>query len=101
MICTLVDLVVFMPKFIYMQITEQHTHIGNKRCIMNEVSSILWHRRLEHISIGRIKRLVNDGVLCTLDFTDFDTFVDCINGKQTNKSKKCAKRSTDFLEIIH
>ena len=26
-----------------------HTHIGNKRCIMNEYSSILWHRRLGHI----------------------------------------------------
>ena len=23
-----------------------HTHIGNKRCMMNEDSSILWHRRL-------------------------------------------------------
>ena len=35
-----------------------HTHIGNKRCIMNEDSSILWHRRLRYISIDRIKRLV-------------------------------------------
>ena len=68
---------------------------------MNEISSILWHRRLGHISIDRIKRLVNDGVLSTLDFTDFDTCVDCIKGKQTNKSKKGAKRSTTILEIIH
>ena len=48
-----------------------------------------------------IKRLVNDGVLNTLDFTNFDTYVDCIKGKQTNKFKKNAKRSTDILEIIH
>ena len=27
--------------------------------------------------------------------------MDCIKGKQTNKSKKGAKRSTDILEIIH
>ena len=44
---------------------------------------------------------MNDGVLNTLDFTNFDTCVDCIKGKQTNKFKKTAKRSTDILEIIH
>ena len=60
-----------------------HTHIGNKRCIMNGDSSILWHRRLRHISIDRIKRLVNDKVLNTLDFTDFNTCIDCIKGKHT------------------
>ena len=27
-----------------------HTHIGNKRCIMNQDSSILWHRRLGHLN---------------------------------------------------
>ena len=51
--------------------------------------------------MDRIKRLVNDRVLYTLDFTDFDTCIVCIKGKQTNKFKKGAKRSTDVLEIIH
>ena len=62
---------------------------------------MLWHQRLGHISIERIKRLVNDGVLSTLDYTDSETCVDCIKGKQTNKSKKGANRSSDILEIIH
>ncbi|KAL4342439.1 hypothetical protein GQ457_08G014610 [Hibiscus cannabinus] len=78
-----------------------HIQTGIKRCVINEDSSTLWHRRLGHISIERIKRLVNDGVLNTLDFTDFDTCADCIKGKQTNKSKKGAKRSSTILEIIH
>ena len=78
-----------------------HVHPGTKRCVINEESSILWHRRLGHISIQRIKRLVNDGVLGTLDFTDFETCVNCIKGKQTNKYKKGAKRSSEILEIIH
>ena len=56
---------------------------------------------LGHISIDRIKRLVNDKVLNTLDFTDFNTCIDCIKGKKTNKFKKGVKRSTDMLEIIH
>ena len=68
---------------------------------MSEDSSILWHQRLGHISIDRIKRLINDRILSTLDFTDFDTCVDCIKDKQTNKSKKGAKRSSTILEIIH
>ena len=78
-----------------------HVSVGLKRCIVNEESSMLWHRRLGHISIERIKRLVNEGVLSTLDFADFETCVDCIKGKQTNKSKKGAKRSSNLLEIIH
>ena len=62
---------------------------------------MLWHKRLGHISIDRIKRLVNDGVLEALDFTDFGICVDCIKGKQTNKSKESARRTSHVLEIIH
>ena len=76
-----------------------HVQIGIKKCVINEDSSTLWHQRL--LSIDRIKRLVNDGVLSTLDFTDFETCVDCIKRKQTNKSKKCATKSSTILEIIH
>ena len=62
---------------------------------------MLWHRRLGHISINRIKRLVKDGVLSTLDYTNLKTCVNCIKGKQTNKSKKNDNRSSNILEIIH
>ena len=62
---------------------------------------MLWHWRLGHISIDRIKRLVKDGVLNTLDYTDLETCVDCIKGKQTNKSKKNVNRSSNILEIMH
>ena len=33
-----------------------HVHISTKRCNINEDSSMLWHQRLGHISIDRIKR---------------------------------------------
>ena len=58
-----------------------HEKIGTKRYVVNEESSMLWHQRLGHISIDRIKRLVNDGVLSTLDFIDFETCIGCIKGK--------------------
>ena len=67
-----------------------------KPCVVNEESSMLWYQRLGHISIERIKQLVNEGVLSTLDFADFETCVDWIKGKQTNKSKKGAKRSSKY-----
>jgi len=72
-----------------------------KPCVVNEESSMLWYQRLGHISIEIIKRLVNEEVLSALDFADFETCVDCIKGKQTNKSKKGSKWSSNLLEIIH
>ena len=38
-----------------------HVTAGLKRCVMNEESSMLWHQRLGHISIERIKKFVNMG----------------------------------------
>ena len=81
--------------------TVHGNNVGIKHGVINEKSSMLWHWRLCHISIDRIKRLVNDGVLQALDFTDFGTCVDCIKGKQTNKSKKGSRRTSHVLEIIH
>ena len=48
-----------------------HVTARLKQCVVNEESSMLWHRRLGHISIERIKRLVNEGVLSALDFVNF------------------------------
>ena len=58
-----------------------HVHISTKRCNINEDPSMLWHRRLGHSSIDIIQRLVKDGVLSTLDYTDLETYVNCIKGK--------------------
>jgi len=85
----------------YATYTSMHVQTCIKRCNINENSSMLWHQRLGHISIERIKRLVKDVVLNTLDLVDFKTCMDCIKGKQTNMSKKGANRSSSILEIIH
>lgn len=47
-----------------------------KRCVMNETSSMFWHRISEHISSERSKRLVNDVVIETLDFVNFGSCLD-------------------------
>ncbi|GJT62849.1 retrovirus-related pol polyprotein from transposon TNT 1-94 [Tanacetum coccineum] len=58
---------------------------GTKRCIINENSSSLWHRRLGHISIEGMKRLINDGALPAFDFTDLEV------EKQKDKKRKIVR----------
>ena len=62
---------------------------------------MLWHRGLGHIPIERIKRLIKDGILDTLDFINLGTCVDCFKGKHTKKTKKGGRWSSKRLEITH
>ena len=75
--------------------------IGSKR-VNYELSSILWHRHLGHITRDRMERLTRNGILDSLDFSDFQsildsldfsdfqTCVDCVKGKITRARKKGA-----------
>ncbi|RVW25195.1 Retrovirus-related Pol polyprotein from transposon TNT 1-94 [Vitis vinifera] len=81
--------------------TLHSSNYGIKRKLMNENSSMLWHKRLGHISNQRIQRLVSDGILDPLAFSDFQVCIECIKGKQTNMKKKNANRCSDVLELIH
>ena len=79
-----------------------HHNIGIKHSMLNESSAYLWHKRLGHISKERLERLVKNGILQNLDFTDLGLCVDCIKGKQTRHNKRTkATRSTQLLELIH
>ena len=53
-----------------------------KQKLTNENSSMLWHRRLGHISNQRIQRLVSKGILDPLDLLDFQVCIECIKSKQ-------------------
>jgi hypothetical protein len=74
---------------------------GTKRVLIKENSSTLWHKRLGHISKERIERLIKDDALPNLDFTIFETCVDCVRGKLTKTKRKGSTRSKDLLEITH
>ena len=58
-----------------------HHNVGTKHNLINENSSNLWHKRLGHISRERLERLVKDGILPNLDFTDLGMCVDYNKGK--------------------
>ena len=76
--------------------------IGCKRARMNLSSSMLWHKRLGHISRQRLERLVRDGVLSNLDFSDFETCVVCLKGNMITKTiKKKIDRCGSTLDLIH
>ncbi|KAJ9553963.1 hypothetical protein OSB04_018008 [Centaurea solstitialis] len=83
-------------------IFENHLTMHHKVGTINkENSSFVWHKKLGHISQEKLRRLVKEGVLSNLDFTDYKSCVDCIKGKTTKHTKKGAKRSSQLLEIIH
>ena len=57
--------------------------IGNKIGRVNENSSMLWYKCWGHISKERMQRLIKEGVLQYLDFSNFYACVDCIKGATT------------------
>ena len=73
---------------------------GTKRKLDNAHSRALWHKRLGHIYRNRVERLVSDGTLDSVDFIDFNVYVECINGKQTKQKKLGEYRATNVLELI-
>ena len=77
------------------------THIHNieaKRCKVNSDSATyLWHYHLGHIGVKRMKKLLADGLLESLDACE-----PCLMGKMTKTPFfGTMKRATDLLEIIH
>ena len=74
-----------------------NTSSSSKHFRLNEKSSILWLKRLDHISKQGIERLIKDEILPDLDFSNFYTCLDCIKDKLTTKVDRCTK----FLRVIH
>ena len=54
--------------------------VASKRLRANDNSSMLWHKSLRHISRQIMERLVKNGILHNLDFSDLLTCVECVKG---------------------
>ena len=61
----------------FMNLERNATHVHNvstKRCkVDNDSPTYLWHCRLGHIGVKRMKKLHADGLLESLDYESFDT----------------------------
>ncbi|KAK1607660.1 hypothetical protein QYE76_031333 [Lolium multiflorum] len=81
------------------------THIHNidaKRIKFNDNSTYMWHCRLGHIGVKRMKKLHTDGLLESIDFESLDRCEACLMGKMTKTPfSGMMERATDLLEIIH
>ena len=82
------------------------THIHNieaKICKVNNYSATyLWHCRLGHIGVKRMKKLHADGLSESLDYESLDACKPCLMGKMTKTPfSGTMERATDLLEIIH
>ena len=89
-----------------LDLDRSHTHIHNieaKRCkVNNDSATYLWHCRLGHIGVKRMKKLHADGFLESLDYESLDACEPCLMGKMTKTLfSGTMERATDLLEIIH
>ena len=79
-----------------------HVHESSrKQNRVNENSSILWHKRLGHISRETMECFMKDGILVSLYFSNFNICVECVKGKYTKIKKKGPSRAAELLECIH
>ena len=62
----------------------------------------MWHCRLGHIGVKRIKKIHVDGLLESLDYESVDACEPCLMGKMTKTPfSGTVERATELLEIIH
>ena len=72
--------------------------LNPKRCkVNNDSATYLWHCRLGHIGVKRMKKLHADGLLKSLDACE-----PCLMEKMTKTPfSETMERATDLLKIIH
>ena len=83
---------------------DTHIHNVNAKRIKlnNDIATYMWHCRLGHIGVKRMKRLHSDGLLESLDYESFETCESCLMGKMTRTPFFGSMEwAMDLLEIIH
>ena len=64
-----------------------NTHVHAKRCRFdNDSATYLWHCRLGHIGVKRMKKLHTDGLLESLYYESLDDCEPCLMGTMWNYS---------------
>ena len=90
--------------FLDLDCSDTHIHnIDVKRCkVDNDSATYLWHCRLGHIGVKRMKKLHKDGFSESLGYESFDACEPCLLGKMTKTPfSGTMEQATNLLEIIH
>src|SRR4051812_23248997 len=94
-----------MDGLFLLNLDSSDTHVDNidaKRMKLNDNSTYMWHYRLGHIGVKRMKKLHSDGLLESLDFETLERCEACQMEKMTKTPLSgIMERGTDLLEIIH
>ena len=79
-----------MSGLFLLNLGHSNTHVHNieaKRCkVSNDSVTYLWHCRLGHIGVKRMKKLHADGILESLDYESLGACEPCLMGKMTKDS---------------
>ena len=79
-----------MSGLFLLNLDHSDTHIHNidaKRCkVNNDSANYMWHCRLGHIGVKRMKILHADGILESLDYESLGACKPCLMGKMTEDS---------------
>ena len=97
----LVDNLYLLEPITPMQLnSHESNHKRKERSSVNQAQ--LWHRRLGHINLDRIRRLVTSGLLSPLDVTDLPVCEPCLEGKMTLRPFKAkGNRCKEVLDLIY
>jgi hypothetical protein len=83
---------------------ETHIHNMNAKRIKlkDDIAAYIWHCRLGHIGVKRMKKLHSDRLLESLDYESFETCEPCLMSKMTRTPFSGSMEWVpDLLEIIH
>ena len=77
-----------------------HTVSNKRKAKHNEKT--LWYLRLGHISLNRIKRLIQDGSMGPLDMDKIPQCKSCLEDKMTRRSFKTKDlKASKLLDLVH
>ena len=69
--------------------------------VFNVETTILWHERLGHVSLKKVKKLIDLGLLPRSQVDVNYKYQIYVQAKQTKKSFKSVQRNTNILELIY
>lgn len=61
----------------------------------------LWYKRLVTYLEIELSDFVSDGILDSIDFTDFNVCLECIKAKQSKSKRLGAYKAMNVLKLIH
>ncbi|XP_076918899.1 uncharacterized protein LOC143579489 [Bidens hawaiensis] len=74
-----------------MNMSTASTSSGSTQCFISRASereSVLWHRRMGHISLRKMNHLVYKNLVEGVNLRNFELFEECLDGKKGKKTRK-------------